>query len=78
MELIKTIMLGTLQFWIQSFKFPVSTMKSLASLFAKFLWRDKMHVGPGKKICKPKVEGGLAIRRIKDNNMAAGLRLVWR
>jgi len=37
-----------------------------------------MHTWAWDKICKPKKEGGLEIRRIKDINQVAGLRLVWR
>jgi len=76
-ELIKTVLLGTIQYWIQSFKFPVSVITSLESMFSNFLWR-KMHTWASDKICKPKKEEGLDIRRIKDINQAAGLKLVWR
>ena len=37
-----------------------------------------MHTWASDKICKPKKEEGLDIRRIKDINQAAGLKLVWR
>jgi len=37
-----------------------------------------MHAWAWESLCKPKAEGGLAIRRFKDINIAAGLKLVWR
>jgi len=58
-ELIKTVILGTLQYWIQTFKFPKSIIKAMESIFAKFLWRNKIHEWAWEKICKPKA-GGLA------------------
>jgi len=77
-ELIKTVLIGTLQHWIKSFELPVSVIKELERMFAKFLWRAKMHAWAWDKLCKQKEEGGLAIRRIQDINKAAGVKLVWR
>jgi len=76
-ELIKIVLIGTLQYWIQSFELPVSVIKELERMFAKILWGDKMHAWAWDKLCKPK-GGGLAIRRIQDINKAAGVKLVWR
>ena len=42
-ELIKTVMLGTLQYWIPSFQFP----KIFKSMFSKFLWRVYCLLGHG-------------------------------
>ena len=36
-----------------------------------------MHAWAWDKICKPKSEGGLAIRRIQETNNAASVKLVW-
>ena len=77
-ELIKTVMLGSLQYWLQSFQFPISVIKALESMLAKFLWRDRMPAWSWEKLCKPKEEGGLAIRKITDLNKAAGIKLAWR
>ena len=77
-ELIKTVKLGSLQYWLQSFQFPISVIKALESMLAKFLWRDRMPAWSWEKLCKPKEEGGLAIRKITDVNKAAGIKLEWR
>ena len=37
-----------------------------------------MHVWNCKKICRPKKEGGVGIRRLHDLNNASGIRLVWK
>jgi len=37
-----------------------------------------MHVWNWQDICKPKSEGGVELRRIKDMNQASCIRLVWR
>ena len=77
-ELIKTVLLGTMQFWIQSFKLPISIIKTLKCMLGKFLWRGEMHAWAWQKLCLSKSEGGLEIRRTQDMNIAEGIKLVWR
>ena len=76
MELIKTVLFDTLHYWIQSFKLPLSVIKEMERIFANFLWRKKMHAWAWDKLCMPKEEGGLGIRRIQDLNTAASIKLV--
>ena len=63
-ELIRSVIFGAIHCWIQAFKFPVSVIKALERLCANFLWRNKMHAGAWEKLCKPKKERVVAIRRI--------------
>jgi len=42
-ELIKSVLHNTLSYWAMSFKFPVSVIRELESLFSTFLWNGKMH-----------------------------------
>ena len=37
-----------------------------------------MHTWAWADMCCPKEEGGMGIRKLKDVNLAAGIRLVWR
>ena len=37
-----------------------------------------MHAWAWDKLCMPEEEGGVALRRVADMNLAAGLKLVWR
>lgn len=77
-ELIMTVLLGMLQYWIHFYLMPVSVSNELERMFAKFLWRDKMHAWALDKLWKPEEEGGVAIRRIHEINTAAEIKLVWR
>ena len=77
-ELIKYVLHGMVSYWIHSFKIPVSISKELEKLFANFLWKGGIHAYSWTNICKPKVEGGVGIRRIQEINEAAGLKLIWK
>ena len=75
-ELIKTVILGSCS--IRYNLYISSVLKVLEAMFAKFLWRGKIHAWAWDKICKPKSECGLAVRRIQEINNAAGVKLVCR
>jgi len=77
-ELIKTALLGTMQYGVQSFKMPNSVIKTMESMLGNFLWRSKLHAWAWDKMCIPKSERGLGIRRINDINTAAVIKLLWR
>ncbi|KAJ4979574.1 hypothetical protein NE237_010354 [Protea cynaroides] len=69
-------------YWSGLFRLPSKTIKALESLFASFLWsepdgKSKMHLVSWKRICKPKFEGGMDIKRIKDMNKAKKFKLIW-
>ena len=57
-ELIKTAMISSIQYWIQSFKFPVTIIKTLESIFVNFLWRKKYMHGLGNKSTNLNKKGG--------------------
>ena len=77
-ELIKGVLHNLLSYWVFSFKFPTSIVKELERIFSNFIWRGKMHAWNWHDICRPKSEGGVGIRNIKDINDTSGIRLVWR
>ena len=74
-ELTKSVLHGMAIYWLLSFKMPTSVCKELEKLLAKFLWKGKLHAYSWSELCKPKKEGGVSIRRITDENTAAGLKL---
>ena len=76
-ELIKSVMLGIISYWIQSFHFPVSIYNELDRLCANFLWKGQMHAWKWEYICWPKTEGGVGLRRIQDINQAARSKILW-
>jgi len=50
---------------------PIAVIKELERLFAKFLWRNKMHAWSWETLCKLKIDGGVGIRIISDLCIAA-------
>ncbi|KAK1299747.1 putative ribonuclease H protein [Acorus calamus] len=65
-----------------SFPIPNPIIASLEKLMRAFLFSTSdSHVSlpiPWDKVCSPKDEGGLGIRRIKDVNLACQAKLSWR
>ena len=77
-ELAKTILLGSMNYWIQTFKLPQAIIAELERIICNFIWKDGMHAISWDTICRPKKEGGLGLRKIKDMSKAAGIKLCWR
>lgn len=77
-ELAKTVLLGSMNYWIQSFKLPKNIISELERIIGKFIWKEGLHSVSWDNICRPKKEGGLGLRKIKDMSRAAGVKLLWR
>ncbi|XP_020266263.1 uncharacterized protein LOC109841729 [Asparagus officinalis] len=77
-ELIKSVLFSTIAYWYFVYKLPNSTVRSLESIFANFLWKGKLHAINWKDICRPKQEGGFGLRKLNDLCHAAALKLIWR
>jgi hypothetical protein len=63
------------------FILPTSIIRRIEGIFAAFLWKGTSLTPTDAKVawaslCYPKSEGGLRIKRIKDWNKAAILKLV--
>ncbi|KAL0456055.1 UNVERIFIED_CONTAM: hypothetical protein Slati_0944700 [Sesamum latifolium] len=70
-----TIVLQTIPTYAMScFRLPDSFLSDLESIMADFLWHDdeesRIHWMAWAKLCKPKSEGGLGFRRLKEFNLA--------
>jgi hypothetical protein len=78
LELIKTVIYAIILYWIQSFQIPATSIKKLESRCADFLWKGKYHKISWENVCRPKNEGGLGIRNIKDLCTTCHLKLFWR
>jgi hypothetical protein len=78
LELIKSVFFGSLVYWFQTFKIPISVSKEVERIMANFLWKDRLKTMSWVDICKPKKEGGLGLRRIQDMCVASGIKLIWR
>ncbi|XP_013739623.2 uncharacterized protein LOC106442489 [Brassica napus] len=66
-----------------AFRLPSSCIKEIEQLCSAFLWTGPQLKSTGAKVawtevCKPKSEGGLGIRPLKEVNQVYGLKLIWR
>ena len=77
-QLVKLVIHSYLIYRLQSYKFPSPVIRILGKLMANFIWKNKLHACSCVSICRPKVEGGLGIRRLEDLCTVAGLELFWR
>lgn len=62
---------------------PSSTLESLDKVSRFFVWgssqeKRKMHLLSWKRICRPKSQGGLGLRKAKDMNRALVSKVGWR
>lgn len=80
LQLITHVLMSIVNFWAAVFRLPSKCMKEIEQLCASFLW-----YGPVLKtkvawrdISKPKNEGGLGIRNLKEVNKVYGLKIIWR
>jgi hypothetical protein len=77
-ELIKSVISGITSYWYMSYNLPQSIMKEIERICANFLWKGKVHSLSWENICKPKKEGGLGLRPIKELCQSAGMKRIWR
>ncbi|XP_024015880.1 uncharacterized protein LOC112089134 [Eutrema salsugineum] len=83
LQLLASVISGILNFWMAAFQLPNSCIKEVESLCSAFLWSGPI-LNPRKAkvswedVCKPKVEGGLGLRSLREVNMVCSLKLVWR
>lgn len=83
LQLISFVLMSIINFWAGVFRLPSKCMKELEQLCASFLWSGPDLKTSGAKvawseICKPKKEGGLGIRSLKEVNSVYGLKLILR
>ena len=83
LQLIKSVLLSIVNFWATVFRLPSKCSAEIERLCSAFLWTGPELKSTGAKvawqdICKPKNEGGLGIRPLKEANHVYGLKLIWR
>ena len=83
LQLIKTVIGSIMNFWCSVFRLPASCMETIEGLCGAFLWSGTPNPLTRTKvawedICKPKEEGGLGIRRLRDTSRVFALSLIWR
>ena len=82
LQLIASVIHSLTNFWISAFRLPKKCIQEIDSLCAA-LWSGpelstKKAKVSWKDCCKPKDEGGLGLRLIKEANDVSCLKLVWR
>lgn len=83
LQLIKSVLSSLTNFWLAAFRLPNSCIKELERLFAAFLWSGpELNTRKAKLawhvVCRPKSEGGLGLRSLKDVNTVSVFKLIWR
>lgn len=81
-QLLNTVIAGTLNFWMSTFLLPKGCIQKIESLCSRFLWSgDVDRTGQAKvaweTVCLPRSEGGLGLRRLSNWNTTLCLRYIW-
>ena len=82
LALIKSVVMGSLNYYFQIYKWPSSLLSLLVRSIQNFLWTGnsdsrKAIVVSWKKVCKPCVDGGLGLRDLRLQNEALLKKLAW-
>lgn len=82
LQLIATVIYGTVNFWMSVFILPKGCIKRIESLCSRFMWAGNTDTSGKAKIawttvCLPKAEGGLGIRSLTMWNKVLCLRFLW-
>lgn len=83
LQLISSVIHSLTNFWISAFRLPSACLKEIDRLCSAFLWsgptlNNKKAKVSWEDICKPKEEGGLGLRSLKEANKVSCLKLIWR
>ncbi|XP_013633333.1 PREDICTED: uncharacterized protein LOC106339050 [Brassica oleracea var. oleracea] len=82
LQLLSTVIAGTVNFWISCFILPKGCIKQIESLCIRFLWSGNIELCKSAKVawstvCLPKDEGGLGLRNFMVWNQVMCLRFIW-
>lgn len=82
LQLITSVLSSLQVYWASVFTLPVNIIDEIEGLMRKFLWsqsdqaRGKAKVN-WEEVCKPKWQGGLGIKSLKDRNKALMTKHIW-
>ncbi|XP_071740858.1 uncharacterized protein [Rutidosis leptorrhynchoides] len=82
-QLITSVLTTMQLYWQSAFIVPIAIIKEIEGLIRGFIWcQGEMKRGKAKvkwsRICLPKQEGGLGIKRLKEWNVALMASHIWR
>ncbi|CAA7034130.1 unnamed protein product [Microthlaspi erraticum] len=80
---IASVIQSLTNFWLSAFRLPSECLKEIERLCSAFLWSGPTLSSHKAKIswsevCKPKREGGLGLRPLKEVNAVSCLKMAWR
>ncbi|XP_010535335.1 PREDICTED: uncharacterized protein LOC104810684 [Tarenaya hassleriana] len=81
-QLIATSIYGLVHAWSSVFLLPKYLLKLIDGLCSAFLWKNSACTSCSyrvawNKICVPRSEGGLGLRKLEECNVVFRLKLVW-
>jgi len=83
LNLITSVLWSICNFWLAAFRLPRECIREIDKICSAFLWSGP-DLNPRKTrvcwgdVCKPKQEGGLGLRSLKEMNEVSCLKLIWR
>ncbi|WZZ11232.1 hypothetical protein YC2023_097153 [Brassica napus] len=82
LQLLRTVIFGTVTFWLSAFMLPKGCIQAIEALCARFLWSGNIDKRGLAKIawstvCLPKQEGGLGLRSFSVWNQVLCLKFIW-
>ena len=82
LELLKTVIYGMVQFWINVFPLPATVINQIISTCRNFLWtsnttKSTFALVAWNRVCLPKKEGGLSLFDVKARNKSFLTRHLW-
>lgn len=75
-ELIQTVIISMLLYWMMIYHMPMATFLKIDSLCGEFLWVGKSYKISWTKLCRPKKEGGIGLKNILDLRTTSCLKLI--
>lgn len=82
LELIRSVLFGKVQFWLNIFPLPDGVMRNIISICRNFLWTGDVQKSTSalvswKSICMPKAEGGLGLFDLRARNRSFLGKQLW-
>ena len=83
LNLVSSVLWSICNFWLAAFRLPRDCIREIDKLCSAFLWSGpELNTNKAKIaweiVCKPKREGGLGLRPLREANDVCCLKLIWR
>jgi len=83
LNLISSVLWSICNFWMGAFRLPRECIREIDKMCSAYLWSGgDLNTSKAKiawtDVCKPKDEGGLGLRSLKEANDVSCLKLIWR